>query len=71
MIAEVHPTTPSQRWARGKPEILWKRPGLPRNWVRVLKRHPEPMGLAGQGWPLPGYLWLDMPGKVRHVPSAT
>jgi hypothetical protein len=27
----------------------------------VLKRHPEDV----QG--LPGYLWLDMPGKVRSV----
>jgi hypothetical protein len=50
-----------QRWARGKPALLWKRPGLPRDWVRVLERHPE--GVQG----LPGYVWLDMPGKVRSV----
>ena len=63
-------STDAKRWARGKPALLWRRPGLPRDWVRVLERHPEPMGLAGQGWSLPGYVWLDMPGKVRSV-SAT
>lgn len=47
--------------ARGKPAFLWKRPELPRGWVRVLERHPE--GVQG----LPGYVWLDMPGKVRSV----
>jgi hypothetical protein len=49
------------RWARGLPELLWKRPGLPRDWVPVLEQHPE--GVQG----LPGYVWLDMPGKVRSV----
>jgi hypothetical protein len=29
--------------------------------VRVLERHPK--GVAA----LPGYVWLDLPGKVRHV----
>jgi hypothetical protein len=29
--------------------------------VRVLERHPEDLEA------LPGYVWLDMPGKVRHV----
>jgi hypothetical protein len=29
--------------------------------VRVLEQHPE--GVQG----LPGYVWLDMPGKVRSV----
>jgi hypothetical protein len=50
-----------QCWARGLPHLLWKRPGLPRGWVPVLERHPE--GVKG----LPGYVWLDMPGKVRSV----
>jgi hypothetical protein len=50
-----------QRWARGLPSLLWKRPGLPRDWVPVLDRHPE--GVRG----LPGHVWLDMPGKVRSV----
>jgi hypothetical protein len=58
MTEDVHDVG---RWARGKPALLWKRPGLPRDWVRVLERHPE----AVQG--LPGYVWLDMPGKVRSV----
>lgn len=53
--------TEGQRWARGLPHLLWKRPGLPRDWVRVLERHPE--GVQG----LWGYVWLDMLGKVRSV----
>jgi hypothetical protein len=32
-----------------------------RRWVPVLNRHPE--GEVA----LPGYVWLDMPGKVRSV----
>ena len=39
----------------------WKRPGLPTHWVRVLERHPDGVVAA------PGYVWLEMPGKVRHV----
>jgi hypothetical protein len=35
--------------------------------VRVLERHPEPMGLAGAGYPLPGYVWLDTLAKVLSV----
>jgi hypothetical protein len=35
---------------------------LPTAWVRVLERHPE--GLAT----LDGWVWLDVPGKLRHVP---
>jgi hypothetical protein len=54
------PTNP-QRRARRLQHLLWKRPGLPRDWVRVLKRQPK--GVQG----LPGYVWLDMPGKVRSV----
>jgi hypothetical protein len=30
----------------------------------VLERHPE--GAVAQ----PGYVWLDVPGKVRHVREA-
>jgi hypothetical protein len=54
-------STDLQRWARVRPEIAWKWPGLPTNWVKVIERHPE--GFANQ----PGYVWLDMPGKVRSV----
>ena len=54
-------STDPQHWARVPPHLAWKRPGLPRDWVRVLERHPE--GVKG----LPGYVWLDMPGKVRSV----
>jgi hypothetical protein len=43
------------------PGLAWKRPGLPNDWVRVLERHPD--GVAAQ----PGYVWLEMPGKVRHA----
>jgi hypothetical protein len=38
-------------------------PGLPRDWVPVLELHPD--GVES----LPGYVWLDMPGKVRALPS--
>jgi hypothetical protein len=54
-------STKQQRWARVRPALAWKRPGLPKDWVPVLERHPE--GVTG----LPGYVWLDMPGKVRSV----
>jgi hypothetical protein len=57
-------STNPQRWARCPPALAWKRPGLPARWVRVLERHPE--GVVG----LPGYVWLDMPGKVRSVREA-
>jgi hypothetical protein len=61
------PATKLQRWARVPPGLAWKHPGLPRDWVRVLERHPEPMGLAGAGYPLPGYVWLDTLAKVLSV----
>lgn len=53
-------STDRQRWARVQPHLAWKRPGVPTNWVRVLESHPN--GIEA----LPGYVWLDMPGKVRH-----
>jgi hypothetical protein len=31
--------------------------------VRVLERNPEAM----KPDPLPGYVWLEMPGKVLHA----
>jgi hypothetical protein len=61
------PSTQPQRWARVPPGLAWKRPGLPTDWVPVLERHPYPDGLSNDGYPLPGYVWLDMPGKARHV----
>ncbi len=54
-------STDRQRWARVQPHLAWKRPGIPKYWVRVLKKHPE--GVIG----LSGYVWLGMPGKVRSV----
>jgi hypothetical protein len=54
-------STERHRWARVPPRMAWKRPGLPTDWVRVLERHPE--GAEA----MPGYLWLDIPGKVRRV----
>jgi hypothetical protein len=55
-------STDRQRWARLQPHIAWKQPGVPTYWVRVLERHPAD-GSAAE----PGYVWLGMPGKVRHV----
>ena len=49
----------------GTVALAWKRPGLPTQWTRVLERNPEAMNPA-----LPGYVWLDTPGKVLHVPEA-
>jgi hypothetical protein len=60
-------STEPQRWARVPPGLAWKRPGLPRDWVRVLGRHPDPMGLANDGYPIPGYIWLETPAKVLSV----
>lgn len=45
--------------------IAGKQPGLPTQWTRVLERNPE-----ANPDPLPGYVWLDTPGKVLHVESA-
>jgi hypothetical protein len=56
-------STNHQRWARVPPTLAWKHPGLPTTWTRVLERNPEAM----KPDPLPGYVWLDMPGKVLHA----
>ena len=58
------PATDPQRWARVPPHLAWKQPGLPREWTRVLERNP---GAILNPEPLPGYVWLDTPGKVLHV----
>jgi hypothetical protein len=52
-----------QRWARVPPRPVWKRPSLPQGWVRVLVRHLE----GAQA--LPGYVWLEMPHKIQHMPE--
>jgi hypothetical protein len=43
------------------PHLAWKQPGLRTDWVRVLDRRPE--GVEAMA----GYVWFDLPGKVRHV----
>jgi hypothetical protein len=43
--------------------LAWKRPGVPTQWTRVIDRNPEAM----KPDPLPGYVWLQSPGKVLHV----
>jgi DNA-binding GntR family transcriptional regulator len=40
-MGSTHP----QRWAPWPPGLAWKRPGC-RATVRVLERHPEPLGLS-------------------------
>jgi hypothetical protein len=57
-------STGRQRWARVPPALAWKRLGLPTKWTRVLEQNEEAM----KPEPLPGYVWLDTPGKVLHVP---
>ena len=56
-------TSASQLWARVPPALAWQRPRLPTQWSRVLERNPEAMNPD----PLPGYVWLDTPGKVLHA----
>lgn len=60
-------STDRQRWARLRPELAWKHPGLPTSWVPVLERNPEAMNPD----PLRGDVWLDTPGKVLCVPAAS
>jgi hypothetical protein len=55
------PSTDRQRWARCRPHLAWKRPGLPTGWVKVLDRHPD------GDEALPGYVWLDTRQKVLHA----
>ena len=56
-------STDRQRWARVPPHLASQHPGLPRDWTRVLERNPEAMNPE----PLPGYVWLETPGKVLHA----
>jgi hypothetical protein len=57
------PSTPHKRWARVRPHLAWKRPGLPTEWTRVLDRNEEAM----KPEPQEGFVWLDTPGKVLHA----
>ncbi|MEO6056391.1 MAG: hypothetical protein ABIQ49_06085 [Gemmatimonadales bacterium] len=43
------------------PVLAWRRPGLPADWMPVLERHPDEIAA------LPGYVWLDLAGRPRHV----
>jgi hypothetical protein len=54
-------STPAQTVGPREACTRLEAPGLPTDGVRVLERHPE--GVKG----LRGYVWLDMPGKVRSV----
>ena len=48
-------STNPQRWARCPPHLAWERPGLPREWVRILEEMP-----TDAINPLPrGYVLLD------------
>jgi hypothetical protein len=53
-------------WARVRPHLAWKHPGLPTEWSPVLERNEEAMNPK----PLPGYLWLDTRRKRTHVWAA-
>ena len=59
-------STDRQRWATVPPGLAWKRPFLPKHWPRVLERNPDAMNPD----PLPGHVWLDIPGEVLHAPEA-
>jgi hypothetical protein len=41
-----------QRWARVRPGLAWKHPGLPIGWTLVLDANPE----ALKPEPLPGHV---------------
>jgi len=65
------PSTEPQRFVRVRAGARGEhvlRPGI---WYRVLDRHPEPAGLSNDGYPLPGYVWLDLDGAPRHVWAAS
>jgi hypothetical protein len=52
-----------QRWARLRPEFHSRYPAAYQGkWYRVLEGHPDPSVTTLTGW-----VWLDMPGKVRNM----
>jgi hypothetical protein len=63
------PSTHRQRWARKRPELFLSLPALRADqWYPVLDRHAEekePEAIAR-----PGYVWIDVAGKPRHVWAA-
>jgi hypothetical protein len=65
------PSTEPQRFARVHPGARGERVLRPGIWYRILERHQEPAGLANDGYPLPGYVWLDLDGVPRHVWAAS
>jgi hypothetical protein len=63
------PSTHRQRWARKRPELFLSLPALRANqWYPVLDRHPEEKG--PEAISQPGYVWIDVAGKPRHVWAA-
>jgi hypothetical protein len=64
-------STERQRSARLRPEHAKHYPALlAGEWYRVFERHPDPTDLSTGGKPLPGYIWIEAPGKLRHVWAA-
>jgi hypothetical protein len=59
----LHQPSRRQRWARVRPALAWKHPGLPTKWTRALERNPDAMNPE----PGPGFVWLGTPGKVLHA----
>jgi hypothetical protein len=60
--------SPNQRPARaprviGKARGRGQHPGIPREWTPILDDHPT----AFQPDALPGYVWLQLPDRIREV----
>jgi hypothetical protein len=59
-----------QRFARVRPGTRGDRVLRPGIWYRVLDRHPEGADPSHDGYPQPGYVWLDLDGVPRPVWAA-
>jgi hypothetical protein len=62
------PPSPSERPARaprviGKARSRGQHPGIPSEWTPVLDLYP----IAFQPDALPGYVWLQLPDRIREV----
>ena len=52
-----------RRWARVQPQMSADTPGYPTVGCRIVARHPDDILYPE---PLPGYVWLDAPGRPGH-----
>lgn len=50
-------------WARVKPSLGWRRPGLPKDWCPILECDPE----EPKRPPMPGWFYIWVENRVREV----